>query len=251
MAELTHPGDCPVTLSYGHARGVPGCVAPHYPADDCVPDATDHMEALGWSPPVKGYLDEIPQREGIDGLIDRAEAAEEQLSALLVHHSEHHARCEWPWNITGETPPRVTGGPLPGQRPGAAESSEDRDSSSGSATPRRPDGSAPTVAETLTVALDERARMLGAIGFLIHVRDCDLPIWGDNFCQVCRNAHDRNCRSPKAAEHHEVRWCDGNPYELAIGMCRGVVADADESRTRGLAALIDQVIPSSIGGGDG
>lgn len=28
MTEVVHPGDCPVTLSYGHAPGVPGCVVP-------------------------------------------------------------------------------------------------------------------------------------------------------------------------------------------------------------------------------
>lgn len=87
----------------------------------------------------------IPEREGIDGLIDRAETAEDQLAALLVHHSEHHAPCEW----QHLEPPRVAEGPLLGQRPGAAETGEDRESSSGTAKARRPVGSAPTAPESL------------------------------------------------------------------------------------------------------
>lgn len=150
--------------------------APHHPADDCVPDATDHMQALGYEEP-------IPEREGIDALIDRAEAAEENLIA----------------------------------------------------------------------ALDERSRLVGAVAFLLHVRDCDLPVWGENFCQVCRNAHDRNCRSPKAAERHETRWCDGDPYGVAIRLCREVLAAARDGQRDGigLSALAGQALEELVGGTDG
>lgn len=92
MAELVHPGDCPVTLPYNHRRGTPGCVAPHHPADDCVPDATDHLEALGWDPHDDscechigicgdcGCTNEMPKRS-ISAVLRRAVLAEDDWQA--------------------------------------------------------------------------------------------------------------------------------------------------------------------------
>ena len=45
--------------------------------------------------PSHAHEEPMPEREGIDALIDRAYAAEARLDELLVHHSEHHAPCDW------------------------------------------------------------------------------------------------------------------------------------------------------------
>jgi hypothetical protein len=73
-------------------------------------------------------------------------------------------------------PPRVAEGALLGQRPGAAEASEDRESSSGTTTARRPVGSAPTAPESLDLDPARLARTLRGIhGDLVPLPNAPTP----------------------------------------------------------------------------
>ncbi len=66
--------------------------------------------------------------------------------ALQLHHSEHHAPCDW----QAIDPPGGTEGALLGQRSGAADGElSPLERARGTMTARRPVGSAPTAPESL------------------------------------------------------------------------------------------------------
>jgi len=55
--------------------------------------------------------------------------------------------------------------------------------------------------------------LVGAVAQLLHVIDCDKPLFGASACPECALLHRQGCSK---TEPHEQRWCDGNPYDLAL-----------------------------------
>lgn len=80
-----------------------------------------------------------------------------------------------------------------------------------------------------------------AARLVFHARDCGVVLFGEGRCPTCSALHDPTCGNkvrvkigkgawdhrPAATEPHEIRWCDGNPFEVASKQLRAAHAALD------------------------